>query len=891
MDSICFLAAACLAVGSTASQEPELVFELGRRTKISDTSGGFAGGLANYDQFGSAVAPLGDLDGDGVPDLAVGAWRDGADDRGAIWILHLNADGSVRRERRIGSGTSGFSGALDADDRFGNALAYLDDLNGDGVADLAVGARRDDDGGINRGAVWILFLNMDGSVAAQQKISDLQGLFTGVLDDHDHLGSALASPGDLDGDGLPDLIVGAAQDDDGGLNRGAIWVLFLNADGTVRAHQKISQTAGGFPDTLGDTDLFGSSVAITDDLNGDSIRDVVVGARNDDEIRIDAGAIWILYMRTDGTVSGAVKIPSVFASTSYGTTHYFGSAVTSVGDLDGDGLPELVVGAPGRTVEMGTSESGDAALLFLGPNAGVERVLPLTYGCGFEGWDLSSGDQMGYALTALGDLDGDGLAEWVLGLPGEDDGGLGRGAVWVMSLERRTIFPFQDDLKISQVEGGFTGALDDLDYFGMSLRIIGDLDADGIEDLAAGAPGDDDGGPSRGAVWILYRNADGSVRAQQKISALEGGFAGPLDDGSSFGYSLAFVGDVDGDGTNDVAVGAPQDADSDDMYDIYGLGAVWILFLNPDGTVKAHQKISDLEGGLAGALYGGNFFGSSLTALGDVDGNGVIDLAVGAFGDSDFDYGGGPQNCIYDPFSYRGAVWLLLLNPDGTVLDHRKISDRQGGFTGQLQDGDYFGWSVASLGDLDGDGTFDLAVGAPLGECQSYPGPSVWILHLNPDGTVKSNLRITDGLAGFHGGPDYYSFFGASLANLGDLDGDGTLELAVGAPYDGVDSCSELGAIWVLSLLPDGSVARYSKLGVNRGFPKNLDDEDLLGWSMTGMSSTGGEFQRLLIGAPGDDDGGSGRGAIWAFPVEQPSGRRRDAGGTPVLPGGAVSFR
>ena len=99
-------------------------------------------------------------------------------------------------------------------------------------------------GGTDRGAVWILFLNADGTVASHQKISDTDGSFTGTLNDGDFFGESLTSAGDLDGNGVADLVVGAPLDDDGSLNGGAIWTLLLNADGTVASHQKTSDTAG-----------------------------------------------------------------------------------------------------------------------------------------------------------------------------------------------------------------------------------------------------------------------------------------------------------------------------------------------------------------------------------------------------------------------------------------------------------------------------------------------------------------------------------------------------------------------------------------------------------------------------------------------------------------------
>ena len=132
-----------------------------------------------------------------------------------------------------------------------------------------------DDGGNARGAVWILFLNVDTTgrdpivtVKSHHKISDTSGdLPPGALDFTDNFGTSVAALGDLDGDGVGDLAVGAWHDDDGGTDRGAVWILFLNADGTVNSHQKISSTAGGGP-PLNNGDDFGSGVDSLCDLDG-----------------------------------------------------------------------------------------------------------------------------------------------------------------------------------------------------------------------------------------------------------------------------------------------------------------------------------------------------------------------------------------------------------------------------------------------------------------------------------------------------------------------------------------------------------------------------------------------------------------------------------------------
>ncbi len=653
---------------------------------------GTTDGVATGDRTGAAVAFLGDLDGDGGEEYAVGS-----PGTGDVSVYRSSDHAHLASVGSLAGGT-------------GAALAVVGDWSGDGVPDFAVANPTDSE---SQGTVSV---HSGGTLG---ELLYTSGAALGAVGPT-QLGAGLAGVGDINGDGVPDLAIGAPALNGAGSGRGAVYILSGAA-----GHAVIRRLDGA-----ADNDQFGAAVAPLGDVNADGHADFAVGAPG----TAPGGTVYA-YSGLVVTTTGQAGA-ELWSQSGSGAGAEYGRRLAQVGDANGDGRGELAVGSPGTA-------SGRAALLDAG--SGAQR------------WShdgVSAGAGYGSSVAPAGDVDGDGTADVAIGAPGLSGEVVVRSGVSGLVLYRLTGLPGQS--------------------FGVSLA-SGDLQGDGLPELLVGVEHADAGPavpvPDAGLVARFSSNALHAARAAQvdplgkqgfgstgepwrgptrTLSVAAGGGMGPYTytmvdphsgtpsvnasglyaagnnvrqrdvlritdndgrqvevgvgvvdhnfgplvsaggGGESRGFAVATAGDTNGDGFPDYLVGAPGNAGNS--------GSVSVLSGLDGSTLRT----------LGGA--GGERFGEAVVGLDDWNADGFADYAVGA----PLASGAGPGS---------GRV-VVFSGADGTVLLQRDGSGA----------GAHHGASLAAA-DVDGYGAVDLVIGAP-----DHTG-----LLLG-----QGQIEVLDGTPGFH---------------------------------------------------------------------------------------------------------------------------------------------
>ena len=433
-------------------------------------------GLDDGMRLGAALAGVGDWTGDGVADLAVGAPDH---DRAAGWV------GIFAGPFEAGALTSADAVATLAGVQDGDGLGYamvgLPDLDGDGRSELAVGAWGDDGGGNAAGAVSIYAGGPSGSLDPADVLARYEGVRPGET-----LGIAVRSVGDIDADGVVDLVLGAPGDDTFGVGSGAAVLVSTATDGsTTRSDDAFARIYGAAEGTF-----MGQAVDGPGDLGGDGLPDLLVAAPGDDTGGTDAGAFYILSGPVTGDVSTADAIAAWYGEAAGDQA---GGSIGAPGDVDGDGYADLVVGAPDQ--DLGGSGAGLIYILY-GPTSGVSTLAEADA----RVVGRQPGDHAGNAVDATADIDGDGRRDVLVGAYIDDSAAINAGAAYLV------LGPWSGTTYLTEAEGGFIGEAE-ADLAGWAVELAGDLTgSDGggrLPDIVIGAPGQDARAEDGGTVYVV----------------------------------------------------------------------------------------------------------------------------------------------------------------------------------------------------------------------------------------------------------------------------------------------------------------------------------------------------------------------------------------------------
>lgn len=386
---------------------------------------------------------------------------------------------------KIEEGSGGFFATLDAGDRFSRDHDQAGDINGDGIIDLVVGARSDDDGATDAGAVYILFMNNDGTVHSNQKISATQGGFTDTLLANNFFGYGVAGIGDYDGDNIPDIAVSAPAS-----TNIALYIIHLNNNGTVKSFVK-------------NPNIMAQGLSAVGDLNNDGRIDLVACDPRSNQGGIQRGAIQILFFDASSNVVPANSVHISSTQGGFGTgladnDQFGGREVAMLGDIDNDGTLEMAVGAF-------MSDGGKGAIWMLSldsNNFNVVSKLKITEGMNGFADTLTTGANpngteganFGHALSKVGDLNGDGVPDLMTGANQQNEG-------WGYILYLNSDKTVKTYTRINNTDGGFSLGLSNEARFSRSISFIGDLRGDGTIAVNYGGRA---GAGSTGTLYLLF---------------------------------------------------------------------------------------------------------------------------------------------------------------------------------------------------------------------------------------------------------------------------------------------------------------------------------------------------------------------------------------------------
>ncbi|WGM39950.1 hypothetical protein [Caulobacter sp. NIBR1757] len=614
------------------------VFEL---SSLNGVNGFEVHGQYIFSNVGQVVAGLGDVNGDGIGDFIVGSWRhrvNGGGQYGAAFIIYgqnVAGVGAFPSDFNLQdiNGTNGFQlFGIASGDLLGQSVSSAGDVNGDGVNDILIGAdsaNRQPNQYNGLGSAYVIFgrnTAVDGNFPTTFSPAALDGTNGFAIPGYvafSRVGLSVASAGDVNHDGIGDLIIGGGAS---GTNAGAAYVVFgkdtLTA-GDFAASINLTGLDGtnGFTITGSSNEFIGRSVSSAGDINGDGVDDLLIGARIADPNGVyDAGSVFVVFGRnsqTGGVFGGTLALSGLDGTNGFRIDglrdrSLTGSTVSAVGDINGDGFTDFALSAQ----QGGDGWVGQTFIVF-----GRDGATPYGPSLDLAALDGSNGFLItgaGSSVSSAGDFNGDGIGDLIVG-------SMSSNAAWIV-FGRKT-----------SVVGNFGGsvdlaALDGINGFklngessngrtGVSVAAGGDINGDGYDDVVIGASGRD--GEEIGGAYVVFGHAPvatpivrTAAPAGETLTGAEAADVLTGNIGKDTLYGLDGDDTLDGGDNNDLLIG--------------GAGADIVRGGNGGDTIYGGDGVDDVDGGTgADKLYG----------------DGGDDVIVGAMG-NDYIYGGADNDSI-----------------------------------------------------------------------------------------------------------------------------------------------------------------------------------------------------------------------------------------------------
>ena len=609
-------------------------------------------GSTGVSPLASSVAGAGDVNGDGYDDVVLGASGYNSS-TGRVLVYHGSSSGISTTASTTLDGSA-------ASELFGRGLAGAGDVNGDGYDDVIVGA---DGYSSSTGRAYIYPGSSSG--ISTTALTTLTGASSSY-----YFGYSVDAAGDVNNDGYDDVIVGAYGYSS---STGQVYIYHGSSSGPSTSATTTITGGGTFYS-------FGASVSRAGDVNNDGYDDVIVGAFN---YSASTGRAYV-YL---GGFSGVVNFAST-TLTGEASTDYFGYSVNEAGDVNRDGYDDVIVGAYGNG-------SYGRAYVYHGAGSGVSSSATARL----------NGSSFNFAkvVTGAGDVTGDGYDDVIVGCDGASTS---TGAAYLYAGSGSGT----STSSLMTLTGEGT-----LNYFGSAIGPLGDVNADGYDDVVIGAYGY---GSSSGRAYVYHGSALGL--GPTATATVSGGSEEKL------GYSVSDAGDVNNDGFGDVVVGAPGYGNS--------TGEA-LIYHGSEAGLSATANTT-----LTGAATS-DYFGHSVSRAGDVNGDGFDDVVIGAYGYSSSDTG-----AIY---VYHGSSSGLSTTASIAVSGATSSS--------------YLGQSVSDAGDVNNDGNDDVIVGAP--GYSSSAGRVYVLLGTSSGITSSASTTISSGTS--------FNYLGGSVSGAGDVNNDG----------------------------------------------------------------------------------------------------------------------